>query len=66
MSGGQDEAAEMIQTSGSIQDNERRERIAVAAMQGLLAADPESYLDTDLIACWAIEQADELIKQLDS
>jgi hypothetical protein len=63
MSGGQDEAAEMIQTSGY--HNLRRERIAIAAMQGLLA-NSESAGGASSVATWAIHQADELIKQLDT
>lgn len=44
---------------------DRRERIAIAALQGLLAADPALDLPYEQSAMMAVRQADALIVQLD-
>lgn len=49
----------------AIEHRERRERIAIAAMQGMLARADAARERCDILAINAIDYADALIKQLD-
>ena len=56
---------EMLKAEALLYNRERRERIATAAMAGMLADPTNNTCPAGLYATWAIELADALIAELD-